>query len=122
MRLTWKDGATTVMVAVIAAIYAAQTLQWGWPLIGEVRIATLAVGALGLGMCIVGADPSVMTARTGYTVLATTLGAAAGTLTIVGVITGWSVVLTALVLITVLLYVIATSRHLLGVVPMARPA
>ena len=68
-----------------------------------------------------GADASVMTARSGYAVLASTLGVAAAVLTVASLITGWPMVLAALVLLTTLLYVMATVRHALGAMPMARP-
>ena len=122
MRITWKDGVTTVMAVVIAAIFAAQALAWSWPLLADVRSATLAVGIIGLGMCAVGSDPTAVTSKSAYTVLAGSLGGAALILAVVGVISGWPVVFTGLVLVTELLYVIATTRHLLGVMPAPRHA
>jgi hypothetical protein len=100
------------MVAAVLAVYAANTYAWNVPLVGDTRLAILAVGIVGLGMCIVASDPSVITSRTAYSWAANALGALALGLVVVGLITGWAPALTALVAVTALLYVAATVRHL----------
>lgn len=112
MRATWRDAAATGLAAAVLAVYAANIFGWNVPLVGDTRLAVLAIGIVGLGMCIAAADPNVFTARTAYTVAASALGVLALALVVVGLITGWALVLTALVAVTALLYVMATVRHL----------
>jgi hypothetical protein len=63
-----------------------------------------------------------MPSKSAYTVLASALGVGALGLAVIGVISGWALAFTLLVVVTVLLYTIATIRHMLGAMPMARPA
>jgi uncharacterized membrane protein YccC len=121
MRLSWKDVATTLMAAAVAVIFVAHFQQWEWPLIGDVRLATLVVGAIGLGMCIVGGDPNAVTAKNAYTVFASSLGVGALALAALGAISDWPVVLAALVAVTLVLYVVTTVRHAVVEMPIARP-
>jgi hypothetical protein len=122
MRATWRDGAATVLAAAVVGVYAGHALDWSLPLIGDVRLAILVVGILGLAACIVGADPAAITSRTAYTAFASGLGVTALLLVIVGLITGWELVLTALAVVTLALYAVATIRHLLRERPAAVPA
>jgi hypothetical protein len=111
-----------VLAAAVVGVYAGHALDWSLPLIGDVRLAILAVGIIGLGGCILGADPAVITSRTPYTALASGLGVTALLLVILGLITGWELVLTALAVVTLALYAVATIRHLLRERPAAVPA
>jgi hypothetical protein len=111
MRITWRDGATTLLAALVALIFAAYTLGWSVPIVDDARGAILAIGLIGLGMCIVGASPSSMTSKSGYTALMSALGVAALLLVIVGVVTGWPVVVALIAINTVVMYAIATTRH-----------
>lgn len=121
MRATWRDGAAILLAAVVVAIYGGYWLDWNLPMVSDIRIATLALGVVGLAMCIVGADPSAITSRTAYTVIASSVGVGALALVVMGLITASPIVFTALVLVIALLFVMATARHLLRGQPIAQP-
>ena len=102
MGLTWRDGVTAVFMAAIAVIYAAflgGTSAW---LISSARGTTTAVLVLGMvGGCAIGAagDLDTGSQRRPARVLravATTLGLAALTAGIIGLITGSPVALAVL--------------------------
>ena len=111
MRLTWRDGATTLLAAVVVGIYAAHTAGWAVPFVENVRWATLLIGGVGLSMCIVGGSGATIVAKGTFFVVAATLGGAAMLLIVVGVATGWSLALTLLAADTVLLWIVSTIRH-----------
>jgi len=117
MGLTWRDGITAVFMAAIAVIYAAflgGTSAW---LISSARGTTTAVLVLGMvGGCAIGAagDLGTGSQRRPARVLRavdTTLGLAALTAGIIGLITGSPVALAVLVAATFALWLVSTARH-----------
>jgi hypothetical protein len=112
MRLTWRDAAATVLGGVALMLFLAVTGGWGWPLLGSTRMGVLALGMVGLAMCIAGGDPTVAgTAKSPASVVATALGGLAMALVIAGVISGSRSVLVALGLDMVALWLLTTTRH-----------
>jgi hypothetical protein len=111
MRLTWRDGATTLLAVLVGLVYAAYLLSWSWPVVDGVRGATLVTGVIGLGMCILGGSGTAIPTTSAFTPLAGTLGGVAMVLVIIGLITAWPVVLAFLAADTLFLWAIATVRH-----------
>lgn len=114
MKLTWKDGATTILagLAVVAVVAALQ--GWGWPLLGSIAAGVGVVGAIGWAMCLLGgATGSVPSMKNPFTLVMSVLGSIALILIIVGVITGSEGVLVALAAVTVLMWVASTSAHVM---------
>ncbi len=120
MRLTWKDGLATIFVGIAVAVYGF------WMAGGEVlglastRAVSTLVLILGIAGCfaarsffevIYGADrrgrPS-----TPYVVLVTTIGIVALGAATVALIGGSTVALTTLIIAMVVLWAMATIRHL----------
>lgn len=58
MRLTWRDGAATLLTAVAVAIYWALLAGADLPLVGGVRGAATAILLIGLATCITGSHQS----------------------------------------------------------------
>ena len=56
MRLTWRDGVTTILAGCTVAIAMAVAQGWGWPLLGSVAAGVAVLGAVGLAMCVLGAS------------------------------------------------------------------
>jgi len=56
MRLTWKDGIATLLVAGVVTLYAAFSAGAAVPLFGSARMIAGAALVLGLGACIAGGD------------------------------------------------------------------
>lgn len=51
MKLSWRDGVTTLLAVVVGAIAFALTSGWSWPLVGDARTAAIAIWVLGVAMC-----------------------------------------------------------------------
>lgn len=109
MRLTWRDGIETMLIAAVVLVTLAVTQAWGWPLLGTPRAGVVAVGVLGIAMCSVAGsraaskDPFIVTT----TVLAVvTLG-----LIVAGLIAGTETLLVALAITLVVMWVLTTLRH-----------
>lgn len=114
MRLTWKDGVTTVTMAVITAAYLAFLLGADLPIVDTARGTTATVLVLGMvGGCAFG----TMTAgtRTGMdrflTVLAGLFGVVALIAAIIGLITAGTAALAVLFGATAAMWLTATARH-----------
>jgi len=122
MRLTWRDFVTTLLMAGVVLVYAANAAGWAWPFVDTTRGATLVVGVIGLGSCIIGGSGIAMVAKSRYVALMSTLGGLAALLLVVGLISAWPIAFNLLVLDTVLLYAIATVRHGLVGSPLLQPA
>jgi hypothetical protein len=111
MRLTWRDGVTTLLTVVVASTYAAYAAGWAIPVVDDARGAALLIGIVGLTMCIVGGSGSTIASRNAFTVPASVLGGAALLLMIAGLITGWSLAVLLLAADTLLLWALSTVRH-----------
>ena len=112
MKLTWRDGATTILAGLTVAAVVAVTQGWGWPLLGSVAAGVGVVGALGWAMCLLGgATGSVPSMKDPFTVGMSVLGSVALVLIVVGVIAKSEGVLIALAVVTVSMWVVSTTAH-----------
>jgi hypothetical protein len=123
MRLTWKDGVSTVFMAAIVVIYIAfvnSTTAW---LISSARGTATAVLVLGMiggcGMSTAAQQYQAVQARpyAGFTSVVGTTALIAG---VVALITASTVALAILVVATLTLWLVATARH--AFTPAAAPA
>jgi hypothetical protein len=53
MKLTWKDGAATILVGAAAAATLAVTKGWDWPLLGSYRWGVVMLAVVGVITCAV---------------------------------------------------------------------
>ena len=117
MRLTWKDAVTTLFMAAIVAGYAAFLNGTSLWLISSARGATAAVLVLGIvGGCALSAAGDLYTgtrsrSSVAFMAISTTLGIVALSAAVVGLITGSTFALAALVTATIALWLTATIRH-----------
>ena len=110
MRLKWRDGAATILTALMVAIAVAVISGWDWPLVGSERAAVGALGLIGIATCVVGGGS--MTAFKGpFIAVASVLGTAALGLVIAGLVTGSETILVVLTVDIVALWLVATMRH-----------
>ena len=112
MRLTWKDGAATVLTAGIMALYVAFLAGARLPLVSGPRMLAGVALVAGLGACALGGGGATTNASARW--VAYTGGILGGTAflaALVTLITGSSVGLGVLVGATVALWVFATVRH-----------
>jgi len=112
MRLTWKDGISTVFAAVAVVVALAVTNAWGWPLLGDYRAGTVALTLVGFGMCASGTAIGKASWANPFVVIATLLGVAALVLIVGGLIYATKPLFVALAATIVALWFVSTLRHL----------
>ncbi len=121
MRLTWRDGVTTILAGLTVAIAMAVTQGWGWPLLGSVAAGVGVLGAVGWAMCILGGSTkSVPSMKDPFTVVMSVLGSIALVLIVVGLITGSEGVFVSLAVVTLGMWLVSTTSHALTSKPSLR--
>jgi peptidoglycan/LPS O-acetylase OafA/YrhL len=114
MPLTWKDGAATGLLVLVALIfYAYLTGTSDIAIVADTRGALLVIGALGLGMCIVGSNAAYV-GRSPYAIFQSVLGVSALAVIVIGLITAWAWTVTVLTLIVAAMWAATLVRHLSG--------
>ena len=112
MRLTWKDALSTVLV-LAGLLMALSVIQgWGWPLLSGVRSGIIALGIVGLAACALGAPRESFYYRDPFGLMTTAIVMIALAVAIVGgLIVGTQQFLIVLMVVTAMLWVMATVRH-----------
>lgn len=109
MALTWKDAATTLLAIGTALLAYAKYQGWqNWAI--APRLGFLILGAIGIGMCAL-SSPSGSPAI--WTTVLSTLGVIALILIVLGLVTGSKLLFFGLAADILLLWLLATLRHLL---------
>jgi hypothetical protein len=115
MRLTWKDGVTTLLAVAVVLVALAVVQEWGWPLLGSYRSGTVALAVLGLGMCALGGSTLQASAPRGpYFATTSMLGGLALIFAIWALVANTQEPFVALAIDTVLLWMVATLHHVVG--------
>lgn len=114
MTLTWKDGATTLLVIGTCGLYYAMIQGINLPIISGYRGAIAVLAIVGIAMCAFGARPTSGAGMNLFTGAASVLGVAALILIIYGLIAGTKLALTLLTATMVLLWIISTAHHMVG--------
>jgi hypothetical protein len=124
MRFTSKDVFGLVLAATAVVVAMAVTYGWGWPLLGDYRAGTVALGAIGIAMCAGASDVKGTRMSDPFIVLATLLGITALGLFIAGLVWATAQIFAGLVAAIIGLWLVATVRHLLATPadPAAKPA
>lgn len=104
MKLTWRDGVTTILAGLTVAIAFAVTQEWGWPLLGSVAAGVAVLGVVGWAMCVLGgATTSAPSMTNPFTVVMAAFRSVALVLIVVGLITRNEAVFVALAAVTVVM-------------------
>lgn len=111
MKLTWKDALATIVTAGIGFIAWASVRGWDIAIINNHRLAIVAMGALGLGICAFASSPDAVTKKGTYSIFMSALGGLALVAVIAGAASGSHVFLWSMAIITVLLWAVTTVRH-----------
>lgn len=114
MRITWRDAVTAALAVLVVLAYLAYVGSWAVPVIGDVRGATLVIGAVGLAMCIVGGSSSAVIRKDAFLGPLSVLGIGAFLLIVVGLVSAWDLVVPLLTADILLMWAAATVRHALG--------
>ena|SRR5215470_9560119 len=112
MQLTWRDGAATVLAALVAVVLLAVTQAWSWPLLGDYRAGTIALTIMGFGMCTVGLRATEAAAfKQPLMIIGSLLGVAALGLIILGLIFATQALFIALAITLLALWIVTTIDH-----------
>lgn len=111
MALTWKDLVTTIMALFIASFAYLMVTGYKFPLISGYRWATLILLILGIGMCALSSAQGVGGI---YITIASGLGIVALILIIAGFIFATKTIFLLTAGVIILLWALATFRHLIG--------
>jgi hypothetical protein len=118
MRLTWRDGAATVLAALTVMVTLALTQAWSWPLLGSYQAGVVALTIIGVAMCTAGAmgteTPSVTQP---FAAIVSVLGVAALGLIIFGLIAATQAPFVALAVVLLAIWFVTTVHHALAGVP-----
>lgn len=115
ITLTWRDAVATATTLVVTFISFAAVRGWNVPILRSYRLSTLAIGVIGLATCIVAGSSSQANGLQGaYAITMASIGGLAFLLTIIGLISGSKVFLLATASAIVVLWVVATIRHISG--------
>jgi hypothetical protein len=123
MRLTWKDALSSALVVAGLAMALSVLAGWGWPLLGGVRAGIIALGVLGGIACVLGAPFERSYYADPFGLITAVIAMGGVTIAVVGgLIFGAQQYLLALILVTIMLWALATLRHAIeGVNPAAPP-
>jgi hypothetical protein len=113
MTLTWKDSITTALAAMVAGFTYLQISGYHFPFISGYRWAIGVLLVLGIGMCAFGSTASANYSSP-YVMTASILGGLSLILIVAGLIMGTKTMFLAVAGIILLLWAVATFRHLLG--------
>lgn len=111
MKLTFRDLLGGVLAAAAVLVALDVTNAWGWPLLGDARAGTVALGVIGFAMCAAASDYSGVRGPNPALILSGMLGVVALGLLIAGLIYGTVTLLALLALDIVLLWFSSTLRH-----------
>jgi hypothetical protein len=115
MQLTWRDGAATVLAALVVTVLLAVTQAWSWPLLGDYRSGVIALTIVGFAMCTVGLQVADGNAAASFKrplmILGSVLGVAALALVITGLIFATGPLFVALAIVILALWFVTTIDH-----------
>lgn len=114
MGLTWRDGAATMLAALVVAVLLALTQGWSWPLLGDYRAGVVALAAIGFVMCSVGLRANgVDDFKQPLMIVASVLGVGTLGLIVLGVIFATEAIFIGLGIMLLALWVLTTVDHAL---------
>jgi hypothetical protein len=112
MTLTGKDLVTTLLVMAAGGLYFAMAAGLKLPLISGYRGAILLLTIIGIAMCALSGGTTPATGA--WAIIAGTLGVVALVVIIYGLLTGAKIAFVLLTITIVVLWAVATVRHLLA--------
>ncbi len=112
MRLSWKDVWSTVLVVVGLTMALSVTQGWNWPFLGGVREGIIVLAIAGVSACLLGAPRERSWFTDPFALAFVLVAAVALAIGIVGgLIVGSVSYLVVLMVVTTMLWAVATLRH-----------
>lgn len=113
MRLTWRDAASTVLLGAGVLMAASVIAGWNWPLLSGTRSGILALAVLGFASCVFGAPMERFYYTDPFGILTVVIAVLGAVVAIVGgLITGMGPFLGLLIAVSIMLWIMATLRHM----------
>jgi hypothetical protein len=114
--LTWKDGVTTILAIAVLGLYYVTAKGIDLPIFTGYRWSIGIVAIIGITMCALsGGGESTASGSNPFTILASILGVAAFLFIVYGLIAGTKLAVILLAVTVLLLWGIATVRHIVSV-------
>lgn len=113
MAITWKDGITTVLAVASYGLYYAMSNNIRLPIVSGYRVAVFIMLLIGVAMCAF-SSPDTAKAGSPFISIATVLGITSLALVVYGLITGSKDAFMLLTFVIIVLWIVATLRHLIG--------
>ncbi|MBI1758727.1 MAG: hypothetical protein HYR62_05825 [Actinobacteria bacterium] len=111
MRLTWRDGVSTLLAAVVFLLTLAVVRDWGWPLLGSYRSGTIALALVGVVMFGLGTPAREMRWSDRFMAVEAIFGVAAFVLLIASLIAATQAWFVALAIAVMAMWFVAVLRH-----------
>ncbi|HSX33293.1 MAG TPA: hypothetical protein VLF91_03080 [Candidatus Saccharimonadales bacterium] len=110
MNITWKDGIATLLVGAAGLVVYAKEKGFKWPLLGNWRLASLALLAIGFATCII-VGWGVVPDKNGWTTAASIVGGLAFLAGLLGIVTNKELFFLSLAGSIIVLWALATIHH-----------
>lgn len=111
MKITWRDGAGTLLVAGAVTLAAASLQGFDWFLLGSWRSSTLAVLLLGIASCVV-VNPNSPPEKNSWIKTASYIGGFSGIMALLALLFNLKLAFVAFVASIVVLWVLTTIHHM----------
>ena len=122
MRL-WKEARATLITVVGLTLALSVTQGWNWPFLGSARAGIVALGVVGLAVCgTSGWAASGMSAKDPFMIVAILAGIVLLVAGVIGLFVNTLPYLIVMMGMTVVLWLVATIRHLVEGDAYTRPA
>ena len=119
----WKEAVATALTLAALTLALSVTQAWNWPLLADARAGIIALAVVGLAACITsGSAASSFSMRDPLLIVAIIVGGFLGIVAIAGLVTNAMIYLVLMMGATVVLWFVATLRHLLEASPSSRQA
>jgi hypothetical protein len=119
----WKEAGATLLTAVGLTLALSVTQGWNWPLLGDARAGIIALGLVGLGACSMsGSAAMAFSMKDPFVIVAIVAGIVLLTVGAIGLFANTLPYLIGMMGATVVLWLVATSRHMVEGDAYTRPA
>jgi hypothetical protein len=119
----WRELRAFVLTAVGLTLAFSVTQGWGWPLLSDARAGIIVLGVAGIAVCGTSSWAAQKFSWTNpFMILATVAGIVLLGAGVIGVFANRMEYLEVMMVATVVIWLVATVRHLVEATPTQRPA
>jgi hypothetical protein len=108
-----KEAGATLLTVVGLTLALSVTQGWKWPLLGDARAGIIALGVVGLGACVMSGSAAMgFSLKNPFLIVAIAAGTMLLAVGVVGLFVNTLPYLIVMMGMTVVLWLVATTRHL----------